>query len=128
MCDYKEKEYELIKEEFIKSFDKLIDKSKSKRTVFDTIPFDPPIMKWEKGNRVLRLQEADEGTEINFGYAFGKSGLDFEFDELLLIVIRMDKRAYEISKIYNWWIVEIESEREIENRIIKITNTINASM
>jgi len=79
-------------------------------------PDDLLLVKWksEPLKKVMRLQEADEDEVLQFGYALGKSGLEFEYDDLLINTIDSHNKVNEIFSIYRLWFLENKSPQDLE--------------
>jgi hypothetical protein len=79
-------------------------------------PDDLLLVKWksEPLKKVMRLQEADEDEVLQFGYALGKSGLEFEYDDLLINTIDSHNKVTEIFSIYRLWFLENQSPQDME--------------
>lgn len=79
-------------------------------------PDDLLLVKWksEPLKKVMRLQEADEDEVLQFGYALGKSGLEFEYDDLLINTIDSHNKVNEIFSIYRLWFLENQSPQDME--------------
>jgi len=79
-------------------------------------PSDSILTNWkdENAKRVMRLQEADEDEILEFGYAIGKSGLNYEYDDLLIYTINSNDKSEVIFNIYKMWFIENKSPKEME--------------
>ena len=73
----------------------------------------------------MRLQEADEDEVLQFGYAIGKSGLEFEYDDLLINTIDSHNKVTEIFAIYRLWFMENKSPQDMEKVLDDYYETFN---
>ncbi len=84
--------------------------------------FAPP---WEEDNlvvswisrpqkRVMRVQEADDGETLPFGYAIGKAGAQREYDDVFVQVVSANQKANEILQLYKSWFIELLSPQQMD--------------
>ena len=65
--------------------------------------------------KVMRVQESDydDGT-FQFDGFVGKSGLDYEYDDLCVIAVASNEKAKEIFDLYKLWFIENISPEKME--------------
>lgn len=75
------------------------------------------LARWQSEDlmKVMRLQEMEAGEILQFDYVIGKSGLDYEYDDLLIEAMDTNEKAEVIFAIYKLWFIENKSPAEMES-------------
>ncbi len=109
-----------IRDNFNKKFKNISNKCNTKilnEWIIDLYDFDTQIIKWksDKINKIMSLQEADEDETLEFGYAVGKAGLNFEYFDLFIQMKGTNHKVDIIFKLYKLWFIEDKSPEEMES-------------
>jgi hypothetical protein len=88
---------------------------------------DTLLARWQSEDlmKVMRLQEADADEILQFGYAIGKSGIDYEYDDLLIEAMDTNEKAEVIFEIYKLWFIENKSPAEMESLLAPYDKQLN---
>ncbi len=118
----KKKKPRYIRDDFSRRFEGQAQKENLKISNLCPLPHpfsldDTFLARWQSESlmKVMRLQEAEEDEILQFGYAIGKSGIDYEYDDLVIIAMASDEKVETIFEIYKLWFIENKSPMEMEN-------------
>lgn len=127
------KDFKYIEEDFKRRFEELTKKEVPKASdVYEGVyksPLDDEfLLSWRSEGlmKVMRLQEAEEDQTLQFDYAIGKSGIDYEFDDLLIVAINSNKKVEMIFEIYKLWFTENKLPEEIEEILVAYFKRLNS--
>lgn len=85
------------------------------------------IARWlsEELLRVMRVDESDDDI-FKIDYVVDKSGVDYEYGDLLIVTNQTDEKVELIFEIYKLWFVEQKSTEEMEQILDKLCQTYNS--
>jgi sulfite reductase alpha subunit-like flavoprotein len=115
------KDFKYIEKVFQRRFEELTKKVQLKASDVYEWPHKSPLedeflISWRSEGlmKVMRLQEAESDETLQFDYAVGKSGIDYEYDDLLVVAMNSNEKVETIFEIYKLWFIENKSPAEME--------------